>query len=185
MNEGVKFPINTPVEVTLQFEAGKRVEGRYGEQVMFSLLDNRVMYVPPYVAQRFQDLAIGAREPLLLCKTQVKDGNRNRIEWNVRRAPQQPFASSNGTAAADAVVADTMMDLQPVGGMEVGPVSGVVREEEQPSANSTAPMARGLALHTNTSTNDRIAHQPPAPKSYWLPHLRSSSRPRTASTCRR
>jgi hypothetical protein len=33
MNEVVKFPINTPVEVTLQDETGKRVEGRYGEQV--------------------------------------------------------------------------------------------------------------------------------------------------------
>ena len=89
MNEVVKFPINTPVEVTLQSEAGKRVEGRYGEQVMYSLLDNRVMYVPPYVEQRFQELAIGAGEPLLLCKQQVKDGNRNRIEWSVKRAPQQ------------------------------------------------------------------------------------------------
>jgi hypothetical protein len=49
MREVVKFPINTPVEVTLQDQVGKRVEGRYGDQVMFSLLDNRVMYVPPYV----------------------------------------------------------------------------------------------------------------------------------------
>src|ERR1035438_9393947 len=101
MNEVVKFQINTPVEVTLRDESGKRVEGRYGEQVMFSLLDNRVMYVPPYVEQRFQELAIGAGEPLLLCKQHVKDGNRNKTEWNVRRAPQQPFASSNGTAAPD------------------------------------------------------------------------------------
>ena len=37
---------------------------------MYSLLDNRVMYVPPYVEQRFQELAIGAGEPLLLCKQQ-------------------------------------------------------------------------------------------------------------------
>lgn len=149
MNEVVKFPINTPVEVTLQFEAGKRVEGRYGEQVMFSLLDNRVMYVPPYVEQRFQELAIGAGEPLLLCKTQVKEGSRNRIEWNVRRAPQQPLASSNGTAAADAVVPDATLDLQPVGGMEGGLGNGVVKQEEQPSANSTAPVARESAPKTN------------------------------------
>ena len=73
MNEVVKFPINTPVEVTLQDEAGKRVEGRYGEQVMYSLLGNRVMYVPPYVEQRFQELAIGAGEPLLLCKSEVNE----------------------------------------------------------------------------------------------------------------
>jgi hypothetical protein len=40
------------VNVALQSEAGKHVEGRYGEQVMFSLLGNRVMYVPPYVERR-------------------------------------------------------------------------------------------------------------------------------------
>src|SRR4029450_11075749 len=102
MNEVVKFLINTPVEVTLQDETGKRVEGRYGEQVMYSLLDNRVMYVPPYVEQRFRELAIGAGEPLLLCK--VKDSNRNRTEWSVKRAPQQLSMSANGTAATDSVV---------------------------------------------------------------------------------
>jgi hypothetical protein len=90
MKETVKFQINTPVEVPLQDEAGKRVEGRYGEQVMYSLLDDRVMYVPPYVEQRFQELAIGAGEPLLLCKQEVKGGNRNRTEWSVMRAPHQP-----------------------------------------------------------------------------------------------
>src|SRR5450631_4890503 len=101
MNEIVRFENNTPVEVTLQFEAGKRVEGRYGEQVMYSLLDNRVMYVPPFVEQRFRELAIGAGEPLLLCKQQTKDGNRNRTEWSVKRAPHQPHALANGVAAGD------------------------------------------------------------------------------------
>src|SRR5437879_2525071 len=114
MQEVVKFEINTPVEVTLQVEEGKRVEGRYGDQVMYSLLDNRVMYVPPYVEQRFQELAIGAGEPLLLCKQKVKDGDRNRTEWSVRRAPQQPQAPANGTSADDSV-AVTMPALHPAG----------------------------------------------------------------------
>src|ERR1022692_1627991 len=101
MNEVVKFPINTPVEVTLRVETGKWVEGRYGDQVMYSLLDNRVMYVPPYVERRFQELAIGAGEPLLLCKREVKEGNRNRTEWSVKRAPQQPVAPLSETTAAE------------------------------------------------------------------------------------
>src|SRR5690349_22648615 len=101
MNEVVRFPINTTVEVTLQFEAGKRVEGRYGDQVMYSLLDNRIMYVPPYVEQRIRELAIAAGEPLQLCKQAKTDGNRKWIEWSVRRAPQQPRTSPNETAAAD------------------------------------------------------------------------------------
>jgi hypothetical protein len=172
MNEVVKFPINTPVEVTLQDEAGKWVEGRYGDQVMYSLLDNRVMYVPPYVERRFQELAIGVGEPLLLCKQQVKEGNRNRTEWSVKRAPQQLSMSANGTAAADSVVPVPTLGLQPVGRRETEMAarnghatpaeprtvvlapeeaagSGAAKREEQPSGNSTAPMARESALDTN------------------------------------
>src|SRR5450631_3298682 len=111
MNEIVRFENNTPVEVTLQFEAGKRVEGRYGEQVMYSLLDNRVMYVPPFVEERLKSLAIAAGEPLLLCKKSTKDGNRNRVEWSVRRAPQQPPAQ----LAADSVAPGGVPDLPPTG----------------------------------------------------------------------
>src|SRR5260370_9118585 len=112
MKEVVKFQINTPVEVALQVEAGERVEGRYGEQVMYSLLDNRVMYVPPYVEQRFQELAIGVGEPLLLCKQQVKEGKRT--EWSVKRAPQQPPTSANGLPPADPVEQAITPRLHPV-----------------------------------------------------------------------
>jgi len=182
MNEVVKFPINIPVEVTLQCEAGKRVNGRYGDQVMYSLLDDRVMYVPPYVEQRFQELAIGVGEPLLLCKQEVKEGTRNRVQWSIKRAPQQPRVSANGTTAVESVIADRanglplfeqkekekiaregegihvepqtvalvrdtgeFKDSNGVGGL----ANGVVKQEEQPSANPTAPMAQELALQTN------------------------------------
>ena len=101
MKEIVKFPINTPIEVALRFEGGKHVEGRCGDQVMYSLLDNRIMYVPPYVEQRIQELAIGAGEPLLLCKKEVEEGHRKWIEWSVKRAPQQPHPSANVTVAAE------------------------------------------------------------------------------------
>ena len=172
MNEVVKFQINTPVEVTLQDDTGRRVEGRYGEQVMYSLLGNRVMYVPTYVEQRFQELAIGAGEPLLLCKREVKEGNRNRTEWSVKRAPQQLPMSANGTVAADSVGPVPTLDLQPVGRRETEKAArngeatpgepqtialageeaagnGAAKREEQPSANSTAPMAQESALQTN------------------------------------
>jgi hypothetical protein len=103
MKEVVRFAIDTPVEVALRFETGKHVEGRFGDQVMYSLLDNRVMYVPPYVEQRIKELAIAAGEPLQLCKQAKTDGNRKWVEWSVRRAPQQPRPSDNVTAAAGQV----------------------------------------------------------------------------------
>jgi hypothetical protein len=103
MKEVVRFAVDTPVEVALRFETGKHVEGRYGDQIMYSLVDNRVMYVPPYVEQRIRELAIGAGEPLQLCKQAKTDGNRKWMEWSVRRAPQQPRPSANETAAAGEV----------------------------------------------------------------------------------
>jgi len=174
MNEVVKFPINTPVAVTLEVEAGKRVEGRYGEQVMYSLLGNRVMYVPPYVEQRFHELAIGAGEPLLLCK--VKDKNRNKTEWSVKRAPQQPQTSANGFDAADSVLPVITTGLRPVGdeketemvarngaarpGEHYCVANETVKREEQPSGNSTAPMAQELALQTNHQQRKDSAEGP-------------------------
>lgn len=179
MNEVVKFSINTPVEVTLQCETGKRVDGRYGDQVLYSLVDDRVMYVPPYVEQRFQELAMGAGEPLLLCKQELKNGDRKRIEWSVKRAPQQPLGSTNGAHSAEP---DRTVVVPPTEGKESemgsgneegthgehrsmtlapdegklkdsdgmgGWVNGVVKQEEQPSGNSTAPVAQELALQTN------------------------------------
>jgi hypothetical protein len=107
MKEIVKFPINTPVEVALRFELGRRVEGRFGDQIMYSLIDNRVMYVPPFVEQRIRELAISAGEPLLLCKTELKDGNRKWVEWSVKRAPQQPLQSPNVTVAAEMAQSET------------------------------------------------------------------------------
>jgi hypothetical protein len=173
MNEVVKFQINTPVEVTLQDEAGKRVPGRYGEQVMYSLLDDRLMYVPPYVEQRFQELAIGAGEPLVLCKQQEKVGNRNLTKWSVKRAPQQLSMTPNGTEASEPVGRVPMPGPQPVGHIREteivagsgeaasvepqtvalaphqGAGNGAAEREEQPSGNSTAPMAQESALQTN------------------------------------
>ena len=100
VKEVVKFAIDAPVIVALRYETGKPVEGRYGDQVMYSLMDDRVMYVPPYVEQRIRELAIAAGEPLQLCKQAKSDGHRKWIEWSVRRAPQQPLPSANETAAA-------------------------------------------------------------------------------------
>ena len=43
MTNGIlRFNINTPVEVALRWDDGRRVEGRYGEQVMYRLEDDRV-----------------------------------------------------------------------------------------------------------------------------------------------
>jgi hypothetical protein len=85
MSEILKFSTNIPEEVALRSTSGKRVEGRYGDQVMYVLFDDRVMYVPPIVASRIDELDIAAGEPIEICKAELRNGNRRWIEWQVRK----------------------------------------------------------------------------------------------------
>ena len=105
MTNGIlRFNTNSPVEVALRWDDGKRVEGRYGEQVMYSLEGDRVMYVPPVVAKQIQELGIRAREIFEICKAELREENKRWIEWRVRRIeePRHPAQSPNvpDTAAA-------------------------------------------------------------------------------------
>jgi hypothetical protein len=97
MSEILRFNVNIPAEVALRYGEGKRVQGRYGEQVMYTLVDDRVMYVPVCVGDRIGELQIRPGQPFEICKAEVRDGNRKWIEWFVRRLGDSPppvFSSS-------------------------------------------------------------------------------------------
>ena len=98
----LRFNTNAPVEVALRWDDGKRVEGRYGEQIMYSLEGDRVMYVPPVVAQQTRELGIRAREIFEICKAELREENKRWIEWHVRRLeePRHPVESPNTPEAA-------------------------------------------------------------------------------------
>jgi len=98
----LRFNTNAPVEVALRWDDGKRVEGRYGEQIMYTLEGDRVMYVPPVVAKQIRELGIRAREIFEICKAELREENRRWIEWRVRRIeePRHPAPSDNVTEAA-------------------------------------------------------------------------------------
>jgi len=61
MSDKVQFQTNIPVEVALKYGDGKEVNGQYGDQVLYTLTDGRVMYVPPIVKRRIEELGIGPR----------------------------------------------------------------------------------------------------------------------------
>jgi hypothetical protein len=81
----LRFEANVPVEVELQSAAGVTVAGRYSDRVMFTLNDNRTMYVAPFVAQRINELGIRAGEPFKICKRHVKTGRSKTVTWLVER----------------------------------------------------------------------------------------------------
>src|SRR5215831_18292505 len=95
MKERVVFQINVPVTAALAYADGIKVEGRYGDQVMYSLTDERVMYVPLIVRDKLIELGIGQNEAFSICKGERREGNRRFIEWAVRRIEaEQPHAAT-------------------------------------------------------------------------------------------
>ena len=83
--EIVRFEMNVPQELVLKFAEGVMKQGRFGYQVMYSLADDRLMYVPRFVASRISALEIQPGEPFTVCKREVKNGQRKSIEWRVTR----------------------------------------------------------------------------------------------------
>jgi hypothetical protein len=83
MADKVTFQTNVPVEVALKYGDGKDVNGQYGDQVLYTLMDGRVMYVPPIVRKQIEDLGIGRGDLFTVTKAEKKNGARRTIEWQV------------------------------------------------------------------------------------------------------
>jgi hypothetical protein len=67
----------------LKYNDGKEVTGQYGDQVLYTLTDGRVMYVPPIVKKKIDELGIGRGELFTITKAEKKNGTRRTIEWVV------------------------------------------------------------------------------------------------------
>lgn len=117
MKERVVFQTNVPVTAALAYADGIKVEGRYGDQVMYSLNDERVMYVPPVVRDKLIELGIRQNQVFSICKAERREGNRRFIEWAVRRIEAEPPcapAPVNGDHTA--VVAGSAANTSGAGG---------------------------------------------------------------------
>src|SRR5271168_5370576 len=93
MSEKVQFQTNVSIDVALKYNDGKEVTGQYGDQVLYTLTDGRVMYVPPIVKKKIDELGIGRGELVTITKAEKKSGTRRTIEWVVatdRSGDQQP-----------------------------------------------------------------------------------------------
>jgi hypothetical protein len=72
---------------------------------MYALEGDRVMYVPPVVAQQIRELGIRAREIFEICKAELCEENRRRIEWRVKKIeqPRHPPSLGNVPEAAASI----------------------------------------------------------------------------------
>ena len=89
MADIVKFEVGQPMEVALKYAEGKVYDGDYGERVMFSLADGRVMYVDPLTAARIKSLGVQPGE----CFFVLKEKRGRLTEWSVYREGDEPAAA--------------------------------------------------------------------------------------------
>jgi len=84
--EVVKFVPNVPVEVALKFAMpGKIISTKSGERVLFTLADDRVMFLDLGVAKKVEDLGVNVREKFFLCRPPV---GKKDAEWTAWLSPE-------------------------------------------------------------------------------------------------
>ena len=81
--EVVDFPLNIPVTVALKYGQGKTVSTQYGERIMFTLADNRIMFLDPDVAGQIVQAGINVRESFTI--TRKQDGPQAPWSWEIAR----------------------------------------------------------------------------------------------------
>src|ERR1019366_5901272 len=76
-----------------KYSQGRTISGQYGERVMFTLTDGRVMFLAPEVAGRIESLGINVRESFTITRGSAGQ-NGAPVTWDIARvAGEQP----NGT----------------------------------------------------------------------------------------
>lgn len=94
----LKLEPNVPTELALQQPNGLNVEGQFGPQVLFTLTNNRRLYVPLEVGQEIRSLSLAPGQPFMVTKAQ-KQGQRS-FDWLVERKPAHFSPTPESPAAA-------------------------------------------------------------------------------------
>lgn len=80
--EVVKFAPNVPVEVALKFAMpGKVISTQNGERVMYTLADDRVMFLDLLVAKQIEELGPNVREKFFVCRPPDRQKNPKWLVW--------------------------------------------------------------------------------------------------------
>jgi hypothetical protein len=88
--ERVRFEANQPETITLRFSEGRPVEGRYGPQVMYSLIDGRVLYAEPELARAIEASGASQGDTITVTKRQNRKGRTVSTTWEVERHEPEP-----------------------------------------------------------------------------------------------
>jgi hypothetical protein len=84
------------VEVALKFAGqGKIISTRLGERVLYTLNDDRVMFLDLVVAHKVTELGVNVREKFFICKP---SGAKKGADWTVWLSPEAEIARATARA---------------------------------------------------------------------------------------
>src|SRR5271166_4397156 len=146
MKERVVFEANVPVTASLAYPDGLKVQGRFGDQVMYSLTDGRVMYVPPVVRDKLVELGIRKNEPFAIGGAERREGNRRFVDWVVQPEDSTQSATANGDAHGSPANGDSGARVKSNGN---GNGNGNGKPAGAPTKSGTAETALRAALTTS------------------------------------
>ena len=86
----IEFAPNVPVTLALKYNQGKLIAGQYGERMMFTTTDGRIMFLHPATAGQIEAAGINVRESFTITKT---------MGWRERLAHDVGNRASRGRAA--------------------------------------------------------------------------------------
>ena len=144
----VDFPPNAPITVALKYSQGRTISGQYGERVMFTLTDGRVMFLAPEVAGQIASLGINVRESFTITRGSPGQ-NGGTVSWDIARvAGEQP----NGTLVLQAPDTPTAkppaLAASPDGGIPRKPPGSALVDEANLLVDSFAQvLERSLTLY--------------------------------------
>lgn len=146
---------NVPMQIALKFPDGKCVEGRFGDQVMFSLTNSQVLYLDTDVAAKINALELRKNEPFGICKRWTgKKGDS--IRWDIFRLDPGSITAATclGTAALEAQIASERQH-QVIPSMPAVPTLGreVIANGSEAGVGAPAPATAALQPPSNINGN--------------------------------
>lgn len=95
MREKLTFEPNVPVVATLEYDDGKVVEGRFGDQYQYFLAGERILYADPDLRERIKRSGAKTGDTIAICKRATRSGNKRRVNWEVVLQAEEPYGASD------------------------------------------------------------------------------------------
>jgi hypothetical protein len=199
LRKKVDFKTNLPVQVALAYDDGiLKQDGRYGDYWIYTLDDERVMFVPPAVHNQIKSLHITRGQKFIVTKQEKRVGHKRAIEWLVGFPGDE--AEPSVSAAQPGCLPRTLPDSEAQGSLlqetivPAGIAEPAQAEPKQidlppPPANghaaehgpagalgTNAPPAQNGAIKPNGAATQPNGHAPATEKTNTSPLFRASMR---------